>query len=91
MLLTYLPGERTHEFRLLPRLSEFFSVAGFYATYFRWHIYNAERVPLKGPIILYSNRTSYLDPQLKPAPAFVAQSNYLARNTLFRYPGVGWL
>lgn len=61
-----------------------------YSTYFRWRIYNAERVPMEGPVILASNHASFLDP---PAigSALPRGCNYLARESLFRYPGVGAL
>jgi 1-acyl-sn-glycerol-3-phosphate acyltransferase len=61
-----------------------------YATYFRWRVFNPERVPLKGPVILASNHASYLDPPLVGSGVHRG-INYLARDTLFRYPGVGWL
>ena len=61
-----------------------------YSTYFRWSVFNAERVPLKGPVILASNHASYLDPPLVGSGVHRG-INYLARDTLFRYPGVGWL
>jgi len=61
-----------------------------YATYFRWHVYNAERVPLQGPVILASNHASFLDPPLVGSGVHRG-INYLARDTLFRYPGIGWL
>ena len=35
-----------------------------YATYFRWQVFNAERVPLQGGVILASNHASFLDPPL---------------------------
>lgn len=61
-----------------------------YSTYFRWRIYNSERVPMEGPVILASNHASFLDP---PAigSALPRGCNYLARESLFRYPGVGAL
>src|SRR5690348_1933147 len=61
-----------------------------YATYFHWRVFNPERVPLKGPVILASNHASYLDPPLVGSGVKRA-INYLARDTLFRYPGMGWL
>lgn len=61
-----------------------------YRTYFRWQVFNAERVPLTGPVILASNHASFLDPPL--AGSGVKRAiNYLARDTLFRYPGIGAL
>jgi 1-acyl-sn-glycerol-3-phosphate acyltransferase len=62
----------------------------FYATYFRWRVYHPERVPLDGPVILASNHASFLDPPLVGV-GVKRGINYLARDTLFRYPGVGWL
>ena len=61
-----------------------------YATYFRWRVFNPERVPLKGPVILASNHASFLDPPLVGA-GVKRGINYLARDTLFRFPGIGWL
>src|SRR6185312_6395485 len=61
-----------------------------YATYFRWRVFNAERVPLQGPVILASNHASFLDPPLAGSGVNRA-INYLARDTLFRYPGIGAL
>jgi 1-acyl-sn-glycerol-3-phosphate acyltransferase len=61
-----------------------------YATYFHWKVFNSERVPLDGPVILASNHASYLDPPLVGA-GIKRGINYLARDTLFRFPGVGWL
>jgi 1-acyl-sn-glycerol-3-phosphate acyltransferase len=60
-----------------------------FATYFRWHHYNSERVPLSGPIILASNHASFIDPPLVGAPLHRA-IGYLARDTLFK-PPLGWL
>jgi 1-acyl-sn-glycerol-3-phosphate acyltransferase len=61
-----------------------------FATYFRWRYFNPERVPLSGPVILASNHASFLDPPLVGA-ALSRPLNYMARDTLFRFPGIGWL
>ncbi|MEY2466331.1 MAG: 1-acyl-sn-glycerol-3-phosphate acyltransferase, partial [Verrucomicrobiota bacterium] len=61
-----------------------------YATYFHWRVFNAERVPLQGPVILAANHASFIDPPLVGA-GIRRGINYLARDTLFRYPGIGWL
>ena len=61
-----------------------------YAVYFRWRVYNPERVPLKGPVILASNHASYLDPFLIGS-AVRRQISYLAREDLFEYPILGWM
>jgi len=61
-----------------------------YATYFRWRVYNPERVPLEGPVILASNHASFLDPPLVGA-GIKRPINYLARESLFRFPVVGWV
>lgn len=63
---------------------------GIFATYFRWRILNAERVPMKGPVILAANHASFLDPPLIGA-ALKRPLNYLARDTLFKAPVVGSL
>ncbi len=53
--------------------------------YFGWRVYNPERVPLEGPVILAANHASYIDPPLVGAgvPRLI---NYLARESLFRVP-----
>ena len=61
-----------------------------YATYFRWQIFNAERVPKNGGVIIASNHASFLDPPLVGS-ALSRDINYLARESLFRYPGIGAL
>ena len=61
-----------------------------YKCYFRWRVYNAERVPLEGAVILASNHASFLDPPL--VGSGVRRSiNYLARENLFRFPVMGWV
>src|SRR5271154_369326 len=61
-----------------------------YATYFRWHVFGAENVPLSGGVILASNHASFLDPPLVGA-GLKRDINYLARESLFRFPGIGAL
>jgi 1-acyl-sn-glycerol-3-phosphate acyltransferase len=61
-----------------------------YATVFRWRAFNAERVPLTGPVILASNHASFIDPPLVGS-GIHRGINYLARESLFRFPGIGWL
>lgn len=59
-----------------------------YATYFRWRVFNPENVPATGPVILASNHASFLDPPLVGS-GLHRPVNYLARETLFRFPGIG--
>jgi 1-acyl-sn-glycerol-3-phosphate acyltransferase len=61
-----------------------------FATYFRWRVYNPERVPSAGPVILAANHMSYLDPPLVGS-GLSRPINYLARESLFRFFGVGAL
>jgi 1-acyl-sn-glycerol-3-phosphate acyltransferase len=61
-----------------------------FATYFRWRVFNPERVPLEGPVILASNHASFLDPPLVGSGVH-RLCNMLARDTLFRYWGIGAL
>src|ERR1035438_2690350 len=61
-----------------------------YATYFRWRVFNAENVPLTGGVILASNHASFLDPPLVGS-GLKRGINYLARESLFRFPGMGAL
>ena len=71
----------------------FLGWCGFRAAYkfcFRWRVYNAERVPLTGAVILASNHASFLDPPLVGS-GLQRPINYLARESLFRFPGIGAL
>src|SRR5688572_9234117 len=61
-----------------------------FAVYFRWRVYNKERVPPSGPLILASNHSSFLDPP-SVGTALDREINYLARESLFRFPIIGWL
>jgi len=61
-----------------------------FAVYFRWRVFNPERVPLTGGVILASNHSSFLDPPLVGS-ALPRAINYLARESLFRFPGIGAL
>ena len=58
--------------------------------YFRWRVYDPDRVPQTGPVILASNHTSILDPPLVGA-GLRRGIHYLARESLFRFPGIGAL
>ena len=59
-----------------------------YKFYFRWRVYNAERVPLEGAVILASNHASFIDPPLVGS-GVKRGINYLARENLFRFPVMG--
>lgn len=61
-----------------------------FAVYFRWRVYNMERVPQKGAVILAANHESFLDPPLVGSGVH-RDINYLARKSLFRVPALGWL
>lgn len=61
-----------------------------YAVYFRWRVFNPERVPPTGAVILASNHASFLDPPLVGS-GLHRGINYLARESLFRFPGIGAL
>jgi 1-acyl-sn-glycerol-3-phosphate acyltransferase len=56
-----------------------------FASYFRWRVFNPERVPLTGPVILAPNHASYIDPPLVGA-GVRRQINFLARDTIFHVP-----
>ena len=58
--------------------------------YFRCRVYNPERVPETGPVILAANHASFIDPPLVGA-GLRRDINYLARESLFRFPGIGAL
>ena len=61
-----------------------------FTVYFRWRVFNPERVPQTGAVILASNHASFLDPPLAGS-GLNRGINYLARESLFRFPGIGAL
>lgn len=61
-----------------------------FAIYFRCRAAGVEHVPRTGPVILASNHLSFLDPPLVGS-CLPRGINYLARDTLFRFPGIGAL
>jgi 1-acyl-sn-glycerol-3-phosphate acyltransferase len=63
---------------------------GVFPLYFRWRVFNPERVPRQGPVILASNHASFIDPVLIGS-GLRRCVNYLARENLFSIPGLGWL
>ena len=62
-----------------------------YATYFRWRVFGTENVPLQGEVSSWPRTTrAFLDPPLVGC-ALNRDINYLARASLFRFPGIGAL
>ena len=57
----------------------------YFSVYHRYRVFNVERVPLQGPVILASNHASYIDPPLV-GTGVRRQINYLARDSIFRVP-----
>jgi len=58
--------------------------------WFRARWLNAERVPKTGGVVLASNHASLIDPFLIGA-GLSRPIHYLARESLFRFPVVGWV
>lgn len=61
-----------------------------FSVYCGWNVYNPERVPNRGPVILASNHASHLDPPLIGS-GVQRPLNYLARESLFNMPVGGYL
>ena len=62
----------------------------YYRLYHRGRIYNRERLPTEGGVILAGNHVSFLDPPLYGA-ACRREAFFLARDTLFRNPLANWV
>lgn len=60
-----------------------------FAMFNRWQVYNPERVPPSGSVLLACNHASHLDPPLVGA-GVRRPLNYLARESLFDLPIAGW-
>lgn len=58
-----------------------------FETVFRRRVCNRERVPREGAVILAANHASYMDPPLIGS-SLPREINYLARESLFKYPGL---
>lgn len=61
-----------------------------YRFYFRWKVIDPQHVPFDGPAILASNHASFIDPPLIGS-GLHRSMNYLARESLFRFPVIGWI
>ena len=62
----------------------------YYRLYHRGRVWNRDRLPQAGGVILAANHVSFLDPPLLGA-ACRREAFYMARDTLFRNPLAGWL
>ena len=62
----------------------------FFGTYNRARMYHSERVPKEGGFIIASNHASFCDPPLV-GTACPRDISYLARESLFRFPVVGYI
>ncbi|MCX6893421.1 MAG: lysophospholipid acyltransferase family protein [Verrucomicrobia bacterium] len=74
----------------IPYFIAWFGFRAIYKFYFRCRVYNAERVPGRGGVILASNHASFLDPPLVGS-GLLRDINYLGRENLFRFPVMGWV
>lgn len=74
---------------VLYALSQFLARA-FYVVFFRVRLFGVERLPEKGAAVLAPNHQSVLDP-VTCGVALDRSLSYLARESLFRIPFLGWL
>ncbi len=58
--------------------------------WFRFRARGTEKIPLQGPALLLINHQSFLDSMLVAVP-LSRPISYLARDSLFRVPIVGWI
>lgn len=72
-------------YRVVWRVMRLFS-----ATWLNWRVLGVEHVPLTGPVILAANHVSFADPPLIGC-ALPRAISFLARDTLFDQPALGWL
>lgn len=63
---------------------------GLYAVLFRMEVQGREHIPEEGAVILCSNHISNWDPVTIGIP-LRRQVHYMAKEELFRVPGLGWL
>jgi 1-acyl-sn-glycerol-3-phosphate acyltransferase len=74
------------------RVYRFFRVLARFAfpIYFRLRVRGLDKIPAQGPALLVINHQSFLDSLFAGAP-LPRTICYLARDTLFRVPVVGWI
>ena len=62
----------------------------FFRMCYRWRVLHKERVPLSGGLLMVSNHQSHFDPPAIGSP-LRRSTSFLARDSLFRFPGFRWL
>jgi len=62
----------------------------FFGIWLRFRAYGVERIPASGGALLLANHSSFIDPLLIGLP-LKRPISYLARDTLFPIPFVGWM
>lgn len=60
------------------------------ASFFGLRAWGVDNVPARGGVLVASNHQSFADPPLVGAPV-PRRAYYMARSSLFRVPGLGWL
>ena len=72
-------------YRFIRRILQFLGVVGYRIRYT-----GRENIPADGGVLVVSNHQSHFDPPLV-GMACTRRMNYLARDTLFKFPPLGWL